>query len=120
MPVVVCLSLCRRDVADGLEQAVVAKPGHPFQRGELDRLLGLPGRVPVDQLCLVQAIDRLGQRVVVAVALAAQRGLDTRLGRPFAVADADVLGEFNPSSQHIQNGGVDEAEDVEIESIVAT
>ena len=26
----------------------------------------------------------------------------------------------NPSSQHIQNGGVDEAEDVEIESIVST
>ncbi len=30
------------------------------------------------------------------------------------------LGEFNPSSQHILNGGVDEAKEVEIESIAAT
>ena len=35
-------------------------------------------------------------------------------------SDRGSQGEFNPSSQHIQNGGVDEAEDVEIESIVAT
>jgi hypothetical protein len=35
-------------------------------------------------------------------------------------SDQGSQGEFNPSSQHIQTGGVDEAEDVEIESIVAT
>ena len=35
-------------------------------------------------------------------------------------SDRGSQGEFNPSSRHIQNGGVDEAEDVEIESIVAT
>lgn len=28
LPVVVCLSLCRRDVADGFEQALVVEPGH--------------------------------------------------------------------------------------------
>jgi hypothetical protein len=45
----------------------------------------------MDQFGLVQAVDGLGQRVVVAVALAAHRGLDAGLGQPFAVADADVL-----------------------------
>ena len=43
------------------------------------------------QLGLVEPVDCLGQRVVVAVALAAHRGLDARLGQAFAVPDADVL-----------------------------
>jgi hypothetical protein len=32
LSVVVCLGLSRRDVADGLEQAVVVEPGHPFEQ----------------------------------------------------------------------------------------
>lgn len=32
LAVVVRFSFCRRDVTDGLEQAVVVAPGHPFQR----------------------------------------------------------------------------------------
>ena len=32
---------------------------------------------------------------------------------------AGVLGEFNPSSQHVQNEGVDDAEKVELELIAA-
>ena len=46
----------------------------------------------MDQLGLVQPVDRLGQRVVVAVALAADRGFDARFGQPLGVADAGVLG----------------------------
>ena len=34
LPVVVCLGLCRQDIADGFEQAVVAEPSLPFQRGQ--------------------------------------------------------------------------------------
>ena len=43
MPVVVCLSLGGRDVADGLQQSVVIEPGHPFERREFQGLLRLPG-----------------------------------------------------------------------------
>jgi hypothetical protein len=68
----------------------------------------------MDHFSLVQAVDRLSQGVVVAVALATNRGLDTCLGQALAVANRDVLGGFNSSSQHIPNGGVDEAEEVEI------
>src|SRR5690606_20879995 len=42
-------------------------------------------------LRLEKADDRLGQCVVVAVSLAADRGLDARLGQPLRVADGEVL-----------------------------
>ena len=45
----------------------------------------------MDHLGLVQPVDRLGQGVVVAVALAAHRGLDTRLCQALCVANGDVL-----------------------------
>lgn len=54
----------------------------------------------MDHLGLVQAINRLGQGVVVAVALAADRWLNTGFGQPLAVTDRYVLPEFNRSSQH--------------------
>ena len=105
MPVVVCLSFSGRYVADGREQSMVVEPGDPFERGQLDSLLGLPRRASMDQPSLVQTVHRLGQGVVVAVALAAQRGLDAGFGQAFAVPDADVLGGFNRSLQHLTQGG---------------
>ena len=87
---VVCLSFCGRDVADGLEQAAMVEPVDPFERGQFDSLAGLPGPA-VDHLGFVQAIDRLGQGIVVAVALAADGGFDAGLGQAFGVANADVL-----------------------------
>jgi len=45
----------------------------------------------VDEFSLVQAIDRLGQGVIVTVAPAAGRGFDACLGQTLAVADVDVL-----------------------------
>ena len=52
LPVVTCLSFCGWDIADGLEQTVVGEPGYPFQRGQLDGLLGLPECSAVDQFGL--------------------------------------------------------------------
>ena len=71
VPVVVCLSLCGRDVSDGSEQPVMVEPGHPFEGGQLQGFLGFPWRLAMDQLGLVQAIDRLGQGIVVRVSFAA-------------------------------------------------
>ena len=79
------------DVADGLQQSVVVEPRDPLERRQFDRFACLPRRATMDQLGLVQPVDRLGQRVVVAVADAAHRGLDAGFGQPFAVADRDVL-----------------------------
>ena len=34
LPIVVCLSLCRRYVSDGLKQSVMVELRYPFQRGQ--------------------------------------------------------------------------------------
>ena len=85
LPVVVCLG--RRDIADRFEQAVVVEPGYPFERGQFDRLLGFPWRPSADQLSFVKAVDGLGQRIVLAVALAVHGGFDAGFGQALAVAD---------------------------------
>ena len=51
------VGLGRRQVADRFEEALMVEPGHPFQRGQFQRLQRLPGGTPVDQLGLVQAVD---------------------------------------------------------------
>ncbi len=56
LPVVVCLSLCRRDIADGSEQSVVVEPSHPFQCGQLHGLPGFPWSSAVDYLGFVEAV----------------------------------------------------------------
>ena len=43
------------------------------------------------QFCYVQAVNRLGQYVVIAVAFAAHRRLDARFGQSFAVANGHIL-----------------------------
>ena len=55
----------------------------------------------MDDLGLVEAVDRLGESVVVAVADAANRRLDARLRQPLGVLDRDVLGGFKRSSQRV-------------------
>lgn len=98
--ILVGLELGRRHVAQRCHRALAVESGHSMQRGQFNRLLGLPGTSAVDQFSFVQTVDRLGQGVVVGVALTANRRLDAGLGQPFGVADADVLGGFNGSSQH--------------------
>lgn len=49
----------------------------------------LPGAVPVNDFDLVQAIDRLCRRIVVAVAPATHRRLDAALGRALDIAGVE-------------------------------
>ena len=69
---------------------MIVVPGDPRQCGKLDGLAGLPG-APVNHLSLVQTVDRPGQCVVVAVALAAHRWLHASLGQALRVANRNVL-----------------------------
>ena len=83
----------RRDVADGLEETSVVEPVDPFQRGELDGFEGAPWSASMDDLGLVEAVDRLGQGVVIAVADAAVAdaygwGEDARIG---SLTDTEIL-----------------------------
>src|SRR5690606_14560537 len=79
------------DVPDRLEQAAVVEPVHPFEGCVFHGLEAAPGPPTVDDLGLEEPVDRLGQRVVVAVTDAANRRLDARLGQPFSVFDRQIL-----------------------------
>src|SRR3954452_13803018 len=81
----------RGHVADGLEQPAVVEPVHPLKRGELDCLKGPPRPASVDHLGLVEAVDRLRERIVKTVADAADRGLDARRSQALGVANRDIL-----------------------------
>ena len=70
-----------RDVSDRLEKASVVEPVGPFECRELDGLEGTPGSAPMDHLGLEQADDGLGERIIVAVADAADGGLDAASAR---------------------------------------
>ena len=74
------------------QQPTIVEPVDPAQCGELDGLEAPPRPAPVDDLGLVETVDRLGECVVVAVSDAADRRLDAGLGKALGVADADILG----------------------------
>jgi hypothetical protein len=58
---------------------------HPFEGGALDALEAAPRAAAADDLCLEQADDALGQRIVVAVADAADRRFDARFRQTLGV-----------------------------------
>lgn len=91
MLVIVCLSFRRRYIAERFEEAVMIKPGHPFERGQFDGLTRLPGSAAVDQFSLIEPIDRLGQGIIVAVAFATHRRFDAGFCQALAVLDRYVL-----------------------------
>ena len=85
LPIVVILSLCRWNIPNRLKQSDVVETVHPLQGGQLQRFLGLPRCPAVYQLSFVKPVDRFCQGVVVAVAAAANGGLNASLCQSFAV-----------------------------------
>jgi len=63
----------RRNVSDPLHQSSMIEPVDPFQRGELDGFDVAPRPAPPNDLGFIEPVDRLGERIVVAVADAAVR-----------------------------------------------
>ena len=91
MRIVARFGFGRRNISDRLQQSPVIEPVDPFERGELDGLEVPPRPTPPDDLGLLESIDRLGERIVVAVADAADRWLDAGLGEALGVFYRDVL-----------------------------
>jgi hypothetical protein len=73
--VVAFLGFGRRDVASGLQEPASVEPVDPCQRRDLDSFEVPPGTAPMDDLGLVEAIDRFGEGIVVAVADATKRSI---------------------------------------------
>ena len=80
-----------RDVADGLRQPTIVEPIDLFERGVLDSFEAAPGSAPADHLGFVEAVDRFGQSVVVAVADTGDRWLVAGLGKALCVLAGHVL-----------------------------
>ena len=59
----------------------------------------------LDLQCFEEALHR---RIVPTIGPAAHRLQHPEIGNQLPVAVAGVLGEFNPSSQHLLTGGCDE------------
>ena len=70
----------------------MVEPGHPLQRGDFYRPLGLPRGATMDQFCPVQTIDRFRQGVVSDVSFTAYRARNVDFVEMLAVAKGDVLG----------------------------
>ena len=62
----------------------------------------------MDDLGFVEAVDRLGQSIVVGIADAADGRLDAGLRQAVGVFDRDVLGRFKWSSQRYLMRGYDD------------
>ena len=95
MTVVGGLVLGRGDVAgivgDAAVEASVVEPVDVGEGRELDVVEATPGALPVDQLPLVEPVERLGEGVVVAVSLGADLRDDRVVGEPLGVAHGEVL-----------------------------
>ena len=91
--------LVGRDAPDRPEQSSVVPPVHPPAGGQLDVFHGAPRPLAgaVDDFGFVQAIDGLGQGVVIAVAPGADRDDRSLLGETFGVANGQVLTGLNRS-----------------------
>ncbi len=70
---------------------MVIEPRHPFERGEFHRFHGFPGGTPMNQFGFVEAVDGFGERIIVAVTLAADGRLDAGFSQTLGVPDANVL-----------------------------
>ena len=55
---------------------------------------------PVNDLGLVEPVDRLGEGAVIGIADAADRRLDAGLGQALGILDRHIQGGFKRSSQH--------------------
>ena len=85
------LGLGRRDVPDRLKDPPVVEPVDPFQRGEFHGLEGSPGSAPMNDLGLVEAVHRLGERIVVGISYTSDRWLDAGASEALGVFDRDIL-----------------------------
>src|SRR5690606_15485918 len=89
--IVLGLLLCRRNVAERLEETPMIEPVDPRKRREFDGFKSAPWPLLSDKLGLVQADNRLSECVVVGVADATDGRLYAGFGKALRVANGHVL-----------------------------
>jgi hypothetical protein len=76
-----------RYIPDRLQKSSAIEPVYPFQDNELDRFEAPPWSASMNDLGLVKAVDRFCEGVVVAVADASDRWLDTCFCQSLRIAN---------------------------------
>ena len=85
------LGFRRRHVSNGLQQPAIVEPVDPGQGGELDCVEAPPSSTLMDDLRFGEAVDCLGESIVIGISHAADRRLDAHFGQALGVAVADIL-----------------------------
>src|SRR5262249_62182898 len=88
--VVVFFDLLRRNISAGGVKPIPVIPGDPPHGSDGDIANAPPRPFPIDELSLVQRINRLRRSVVVRIALAADRTNCTDLTQPLAIANRRI------------------------------
>src|SRR5664280_3250246 len=88
---VALLELCRRDISAGGMEPALVPPGNPDGSCEFDLVGCPPSAMASDQLGLVEAVDRLGESVVVAVTFGSHGVHDAGFRQPFGVSNRQIL-----------------------------
>tara|TARA_R110000796_G_scaffold213389_1_gene329517 strand:+ start:101 stop:484 length:384 start_codon:yes stop_codon:yes gene_type:complete len=86
-----------RDIYDGAKQVPVVEPIDPAEGGHFQVLHVAPRSLAVDQLSFVEAVNRFGEGVVVAVTDAADRLFDVSFGQTISVANGQILPAHYPA-----------------------
>src|SRR5690606_37946967 len=89
--IVLDLLLCRRNVAERLEETPMIEPVDPCKRREFDGFKTAPWPLLSDQLGLVETDNRLSEGVVVGVSDATDGRLNAGFGESLSVANGHVL-----------------------------
>lgn len=91
LTIVSCFGFDWQEVADRSEQTTAVEAVAPFERRYPDGQQSTPRTAFMNELRFVQAVDGLGQRIVVRVARAARRRLDACVVQLLRVTQRDVL-----------------------------
>ena len=91
MTVVQVFELGRRDAAEVVEDASVVEPVDTFESGEFEIVEAAPGSLVANQSGLVEAVDRLGERVVIRIASGPDRLDNPVFGESLGVANRQIL-----------------------------
>src|SRR5271156_4479678 len=89
--VVAFLIFFRVNVLAGGVQALGVIPVNPFQGREHDVLGPAPRPFPLDELFLVKAVQRLGRRIIIRIALPPDCPDRADLAEPLGIADRGIL-----------------------------
>src|SRR5271169_1857777 len=89
--VVAFLIFFRGNVLAGGVQALGVIPVNPFQGREHDVIGPAPRPFSLDELFLVEAVQRLGRRIIIRISLAPDRPDRADLAEPLGIADRGIL-----------------------------